>query len=217
MRSSRTALIIALLALPAPAAAQACLGVFTEDSGSLLEGIYTTTGGRQTYGARAVFNFSGPLSTYATYDIAKYENINERGQRFGGGAALELMVPKISMCPVGGLSHSRLKFEDETGAELTLSQTVIPFGLGIGKVLPASETVFWVIYGQPEFQYIRSKAQLEGTESDDRSETDTQNEFGFHMGMRIGWRWFYGGAGAELSSIDESDPVFSLVGAITVR
>jgi hypothetical protein len=214
MRNSSTALMVALLSFPAPAAAQACLGVFTEDGTSMLEGVYTTTEGKETYGARGIFNVLGPLSAYATYDAVKFENFNERGRKFGGGAALELMVPKISMCPIAGYSLLRLKLQDEGGAELTLRETVIPFGLAVGKVLPASESVFWVIYGQPEFQYIRGSATFDDPVEGKDSDSDSQNQFGFKLGMRIGWRWFYGGGGVDLTTVDETDPTFSLVGAI---
>jgi hypothetical protein len=214
VRNSLRALTMALLALPAPAAAQACLGVFTEDGTTTLEGIYSTTEGRETYGARGIIRVAGPLSAYATYDAVKFENFNEQGRKFGGGGALELIVPKISMCPVAGYSLLRLKLQDDAGAELTLREAVIPFGLAVGKVLPASESVFWVVYGQPEFQYIRSSVTFDDPTEGKDSDSDTENQFGFKLGMRIGWRWFYGGGGVDLTTRDETDPVFSLVGAI---
>ena len=217
MRRSIVGVLFCLAALPVDAAAQACLGAFNPDGSSTLEGVYTTTTGRKTYGARAIFNIPGQLSTFATYDIARFEDVNERGQKFGGGFALELRVPQVSMCSVSGGSYFRLRFEDEQGSELLLSQITIPFGIAIGKQLAATDGVAVILYGQPEFQYIRSKATFVDPDLGSETDTESQNQFGMHLGMRIGTDLFYGGAGAELTTIDDTDPIFSLVGAILVR
>src|SRR5262245_16240101 len=191
MRSMAIGAVLTILLVPSGAAAQACLGVPSPEGATMLEGVFTTTEGQKTYGARAIFNIPGPAAFFATYDVAKFDDFNERGQRFGGGGAIELQVPRISLCPTAGASYFRVKFE-ESGGELLISQTGLPVGLAVGKSLPAGPNLYVVLFGQPEFQYIRSAASINDPVLGSDSESDSQNEFGFHFGMRVGTDSFYG-------------------------
>jgi hypothetical protein len=206
----RQAFMVALAATISPVglAAQACLGVPTTNGRFALGGSFSTTTDIKTYGADLTADLSGPVSVFGGYALVKIDDVETSGNSLGGGLAFELSVPNVSICPGAGVSYLRFH-EEEAGEEATITQTVVPIGLGVGKQVTAGPELFLTLFATPQFLYIRSEIDVSGSLGS-ASFSDSSNEFGVDLGVRLGSSSFYGGGAVGLTTIEDSDPTFSL-------
>ena len=170
--------------------------------------------GAKSYGAEVNVDLVGPLSIGAGYTMVDLDNTSTNGNSFGGGVAFELAVPNISMCPTARVVYNRVH-EEAFGAQVTVNQVVVPIGFGVGMVFPAGSSFNVVLFGEPQFLYIRSSVDASsGLGSISGSETD--NQFGADLGIRLSGSAFFAGASVSLSTIEDSDPVFGFTLGVLV-
>ncbi len=203
-RMVSTTLVIAALAVPGLANAQACIGVPSVDRQFGLAGAMGFTEGQKMYGGELNANLAGPLSLGGGYALVKPDESETNGNHFQGRAAWEMSVAQLSVCPTTGVGYTRFHAE-EGGEEATVSSTVIPVGLAFGKSLRAGDNMSITLSAIPQFLYIKNKVDtpiFEGDASD--------NAFGADFGVNVGTRSFYVGGGASITSLEGSEPVFSV-------
>lgn len=195
-------------ALPVCARAQACLGIPSADRQFAIQGAVGITDGSTSYGVGVNADLAGPLSIFAGYDLVTLDDVDENANSFGGGLAWELSVPGLSICPVSGISYTRWS-DRQSGVEVTVSATVIPLGVGIGRSFPAGQNLHVTLYGVPQFQHIRGS--IEGSQGDiSIGVSDSTNEFGADLGIKFGGTRFFAGGAVGLTTAEGSDPVFTL-------
>jgi hypothetical protein len=205
---------VCLAAVPALANAQACFGTPTRDGQWGIRGSLGLASGAKAYGAEVNADLAGPLSIGAGYTMIDLDDTSTNGNSFGGGVAFELAVPNVSMCPTARVVYNRVH-EEGFGAEATVNQVIVPIGFGIGKVFPAGSNFNVVLFGEPQFLYIRSSVDASsGLGSISGSETD--NQFGADLGVRLSGASFFAGASVSLTTIEDSDPVFEFTLGVLV-
>lgn len=198
----------ALALFPSVLLAQACIGVPAGNGQVALSGGAGFTEGVKSYGAEAAFNLVGPVSLEAGYSLVTFDDIDNNGNTVSGSGAFELPVPGLSVCPAAGVSHMRWSERFEL-AEVTLTSTIIPVGMGVGRELPAGPNLFVTLFAVPQFLHVRGT--ISGSEGGASvSVSDSTNEFGTALGMRLGSDEFYVGAGVNLTTIEGSDPTFGV-------
>lgn len=219
MRFARTWLVTlagaGMLVLPSQAAGQACIGVPIPNGSFGIAGHYQTTDGATGFGAALTANLAGPLSLQGRYTRFDLDGIDDDANAFGGTIAFEVPNLAFSVCPFAGVDYTKLSATDpEFEIDMEITETVIPIGIGLGYTFPASPTLGLTIYGMPQFMHIRSKFSV--PVFDDESFKDEANEFGADVGFRLSTRSFFGGAGVMFTTLEESDPVFSIVVGVAV-
>lgn len=190
--------------------AQACLGIPAGPGRFALGGSVGFTDGATNYGASLLANLEGPLSVGAGYTLTKIDNVDENFNSFDGIIAYELPVQGISACPATGLGYGRIGSEaPELGASATLTNVVIPVGLGLGYTFSGRGPLSLTLHALPQFLYIRTTGELDIGDVT-IEETETTSEFGTSLGFRIGLPQMFFGAGVSLTTMENSDPVFSV-------
>ena len=190
--------------------AQACLGIPAGPGRYALGGSVGFTDGATNYGAGLLANLEGPLSVGATYTLTKIDDVEENFNSFDGILAFELPLQGISACPATGLGYGRIGSDaDQLGISVTLTNLVVPVGLGLGHTFSGSGSLSLTVHAMPQFLYIRTTGKASNG-SLSIEETETANEFGTTLGFRIGLPQMFFGAGVSLTTIEDSDPVFSI-------
>lgn len=220
MRLARTSFLtlagVAALAIPSLGSAQACIGVPIPDASFGIAGHFQTTEGANGYGGSLTANLAGPFSVQGRYTLLDMDDIEENANSFGGTAAYEIPNISFSVCPFVGLDYTKWSATDpDFGVEVDVSETVIPIGLGLGYTFAASPTIGLTVYGMPQFMHIRGKLTASAGGEEESFEDDS-NEFGADIGFRLGTSSLFGGAGVMFTSIEESDPVFTVAIGIAV-
>ncbi len=110
-------------AIPSMAAGQACIGAPTGDGQFAIAGAVGFAEGGTSYGAGVTADLTGPISLFGNYSLVTIDDIDENANQFGGGIAMELSVPSVSICPVAGASYTRWS-DSSAGVEATVTATV---------------------------------------------------------------------------------------------
>ena len=197
------------LAITAELQAQACIGVPAMDRQGTIGANLGFPSDAKTYMADASYNFAGPLTVNVTAGITKPNDVDEDATNLGGRVAYEVGMSGLSACPVAGLLYSKFS-TDLLGAEIDASAIMVPIGFGVGKSLPVGSTGALMLNAVPHYMYLRTKVDVESGFGSGE-ETTTDNEFGIDLGATIHSRALYGGVGLNLTTIDESDPTFSII------
>ena len=206
--------VVLLAVTPLAVWGQACLGSPTADGQYAAAGSIGLTDGAESYGAEVTANLVGPLSLGAGYSLIDIDAVETKGNSFGAGAAAELTFPAASLCPTARIIYSRFH-EEVFGIVGTVTQIVVPVGFGVGKTLAAGPRSYVTLFGQPQFLWIRTEGDLSlggGT----LSESETDNEFGVDLGMRFSNASFYAGAAVRLTTIEDSNPVYTMLLGVLV-
>ena len=168
------------------------------------------TDGATSYGASLRANLEGPLSLGVGYGLTDVDNVEEKVNSFQGSVAYELPLQGISACPVAGLGYSRISGDDaEFDVEATVTNLSIPVGFGVGQTFPAGPSLSVTLFAIPQFVYNRSKGEI-SVGGISGEETDTSTDFAASLGVTLGTSRLYFGGEVFLTTVDESDPVFSL-------
>jgi hypothetical protein len=95
-------------------------------------------------------------------------------------------------------------------ASFTASTLTIPVGIGVGKRLPAGPELVVDIFAQPHLLWIRSDVEIEGSFGPEIGVDGSESEFGLGLGTNLATPTFFVGAGVGITTIEDSDPTFSL-------
>lgn len=199
--------LMSLLLAPCVIHAQACYGVPTTDGAVSIIGAFSLTNGAKGYGGNVSANLTGPITLQAGFGITDIDDVDSNITSFNAGAGYELPHISFSACPFVGAGYSTWS-ETLQGIDVDFTQTVIPVGLALGRVWSAGPTVDLNLYAAPQFLYFRGRASAsDGTTT--ITETDSSSEFGLELGFALGNGSVFGGGGVSITSIDDSDPVFT--------
>lgn len=115
-----------------------------------------------------------------------------------------------------GRNLSRLSVQEEISeggqtieGEATATTIDIPVGFGIGQTFAAGSNAQFGLFAVPQVVVSRRSAELEvGGASEDA--TDTETYFGADIGALFQTGPFFAGGSVFVSSLDDSDAVFSI-------
>ncbi|HEX7049593.1 MAG TPA: hypothetical protein VF188_05225 [Longimicrobiales bacterium] len=207
-------MLVGLLAAPAVALGQACIGLPAGANQFAASADIAFPEGAKTYGIGVGANLIGPFTVEASYTLTKPDGGNQNLNTFGADVAFELPLPGFSACPVVGLSYSSY---DETvplqgggSASGSISVATIPIGFGVGASLPLATTGASLMpYAVPQLLYARTKVSF-STGGLSGSGTDSSTEFGAIIGARLAWNRIFLGGDVNVTTVENSDPVFSV-------
>ena len=205
---------LAIAFAPAAATAQICTGTPAPEGGAGIEGTFTAAEGAKGFGGSVTGNLAGPISLQGGYSIMTVDNVDENVQGFHGGVGFELSDMSFSACPLVGAAYYTWG-DVFSGIRIDLTQLVVPVGLGLGKTFSTSPSVDFSLYAIPQFLYYRTKATASSGGLSE-SETESTNEFGAKLGFLIGGSSVFGGAGVGFSTLEDSDPTFSVAAGILI-
>ncbi|HEX7089541.1 MAG TPA: hypothetical protein VF192_05360 [Longimicrobiales bacterium] len=197
-----TLILGGLLAVPAAAAAQACVGSPAASGGTALSGSIGFPEGAKSYGAGLRYNAMGPLSVGAGYTLTSPDAGDVNMHSFAADAAYELPLTGVSVCPVAGAGYSRMS---ESGT--TLSTLTVPVGAGIGYSFQASPTITVIPHAIPQLLWMRMTVDSDLL-PDAVSESET--EFGALLGVTFQMQRFFLNGGVTKTTVEDSKAVFSL-------
>lgn len=186
------------------ASAQAYFGTPVRDGGFAVRAEVGFPDGGNIYDAVLDANLLGPISFQLFGGLLVPEGDASNAGRFGGKLGYALPFNAASLGIVAGVEYQSMDFEI-LGEEFSMSQTIIPVGVGIGVDVPLSPTADAVLYAQPALMHIR--ASLEG-------ESDSTNEFGIDAGAKVGVSRFVLGGSLRWINLDGADAVFALTAGI---
>jgi len=189
--------------------AQVCLGYPTMGGQFALAGTIGFAEGSNAYGAALNANFAGPFTAEFGYQYIDIEDVDTNGNNFFGNVGYELNVPSVSLCPFAGVGYADASEEIE-GFEASASVIQVPVGIGIGKRLQASPTLFVDLFAQPHVLWLRSDFEIEGQGGIEIGGDESETEAAINLGANIGTSRFFVGGGVQITTIEDSDPTFSL-------
>jgi len=202
--------VIAAAVTAAPVSAQVCTGFPTVDGQKAITAAVGFPDGGKLYSLAGSVDLIGPLSVNGNLNLGTIDDVDDKLYGAGANVAYELKGLGFSACPVVGLSYSRMKMEDaEEEASLTVSSFDVPIGFGVGQTFAAGSNANFGVYAVPQFIISRGKMEMEveGISVDD-SETDTY--FGANIGALFQTGSFFAGGSVFVSSLENSDAVFSV-------
>ena len=192
MSRIRTFIIAAaLLALPAASMAQACLGIPSRDGQIGVFGSYADVADDGQLGGDFFADITGPASFEFAYRAG---NGDADRSTYAVRGAYELYLLAPSICLVGGVL-----FRDNPALGVD-EQLGIPLGFGVGKAASLTDAVSATLFAIPQYVWLREV----NTELQDGPERIlTSNEFMGEIGLTLGFRPFYAGAGFLISTIED--------------
>ena len=143
------------------------------------------------------------------------EPVFESPDAYGGSGALVVQVTEapVNVCPQFGMSYSRLEeieeFED-LGVDFDLDFWTASAGVALGLAVPAGDSgVFVMPFAAPSLLAVHGRGTLE-FQGEVAEESETEIEFGASGGLFFGGSRLYGGLSVTTTTIEDSDPTFSL-------
>lgn len=197
-----TLILGGLLAVPAAAAGQACVGSPAAAGGTALSGSIGFPDGAKSYGAEVRYNTMGPLSVGAGYRLTSPDVGDVNMHSFAVDAAYELPLTGASVCPVAGLGYGRMS---ESGT--TLSTLTVPVGAGIGYSLQAGPNMTVIPHAIPQLLWMRTTFDSDAAPD---AVSDSQTEFGALLGVTFQMQRFFLNGGVTKTTAEGSKAVFSL-------
>lgn len=174
-------LAFALVAMPAAAFAQACVGTpFGSANRTAFSVGMAFPESATTFGGEVRVRTESPLTVGANYALTSIDELDPKQHTFGADAAYELPVEGASLCAVAGAGYSRIS---ESG--LTLSDFTIPVGLGLAATLMQAPDFALVPHIVPQLLWTRSSASMSGV-----SVSDSGTEFGVDLGLTFHMQQF---------------------------
>jgi hypothetical protein len=194
-----------LVAVPAQADAQACLGNPARPAQVAVVGGADFPDEAKTYGVTATYLAQGGLALYGRYSLTEFDvsGVNSANS-VGGGLAFDLaprFFPTLagaSICGVAGLDYG---FWDQTfaGIKAEVAGLSVPLGLGFGTVLPLGDGMATVTpYVVPQWVFSRTTLKVAGS-----SESETDDYFGLMGGATLGFGKLL--VGGSVSRVFETD------------
>jgi hypothetical protein len=199
----------AIFALAESGSAQACLGSPALPGQFAIGGQVSFTEGATGYGGGVTANLANPLAIMALVEIVDVDGLEKNITTVGGTVAYELPLAGVSGCPMMGVNYSTFGDTFE-GIAVDVSQVAIPIGFGLGTSLDLQNNMVLIPSGSVHLLYLRNKfsASFAG---DTFSESDTSTEVGASVGATLGIGQFFGRGAVSFTTIEDSDPVVSLM------
>jgi hypothetical protein len=183
------------LVFPAQGDAQVCAG-YSAMPGAFSAGAnLSSPPGGTAFGLEASANYSGPLASFASFNLVRPEGEGARESILGAGLAYEVteFVPVIptwlSVCPSAAVSISSI--------EGTTNFTV-PLGVGFGTTLPLVAGIDLMPFVMPQFVITRVAI-------DDIAVRD--HNFGIGFGALAGIGNVYAGVTAGKQFVDAAEDI----------
>lgn len=172
--------------------------------------VYSLGGGYDSYGPVTV-SFAGHFRDNDEIAGAPFETPDAYGA--SGGLAIQVTERPVNVCPAFALTYSRLEEIEELedlGFDLDLDVWTAQAGVAFGLAVPAGESgVFVMPFAAPSLIAAHGRASVE-FEGEFEEESDTELEFGATGGLFFGGSRLYGGLSVTATTIEDSDPTFSL-------
>jgi len=208
--------VVAAALTAAPVSAQVCTGFPTVDGQKAITANVGFPDGGKTYTLAGSVDLIGPFSINGGLGLSTIDGIDDKMYHAGANVAYELKGLGFSACPVVGLSYSRFKVEEEINdggetivGEATTSSFDVPLGFGIGQTFAAGSSAQFGLFAVPQVVISRTSAEFSaGGASFDASDTETY--FGADIGALFQTGAFFAGGSVFVSSLEDSDPVFSV-------
>jgi hypothetical protein len=197
------ALVAGSAAVASKAAGQACMASPAREMQVALAGNLGFLENANFYGGSLGYNLIGPLAVNGSVGVTKPETGDDNGFTVGANFGYELSsTGGLSACPIAGVSYSNFVgglFADD------VNTWIIPLGLGLGTSLPLGTGTSnrMILSAFPHFQYISTRL-----DAGDPRESD--QEFGLNLNVGLHNAQLFGGAGVGFTTIEGSDPTFSL-------
>jgi hypothetical protein len=203
----------AIAATPAIAFGQSCIGVPISPGQFAIAGEIGFPEGGKSYGGMVTANVAGPLAVQARVDVLKAddvpEGVDDSATQFGGTLAYKIgQTTAISFCPLVGASYVKESFDDDEGS-VSVSLLTIPVGIGFGAALPVSGLDL-TAFAVPQLLIMRARVEMDIPGLIEFSDSETETEFGANLGLRLRTGPVYFGGSVFITSIEDSDPAFSL-------
>lgn len=205
MRVTITAFAASCILFAADVAAQACLRLPTQSNQATISGNAGFVDNANSFGGAFSYNSLGPVTVGAGLGVTTFDNSDENSLDASGLLGLEVPLTGLSGCVVTGLRYSTIDFNDV----FSVSTLQVPIGFGIGKSIPAGPRTALVLNAVPQFLFVRSRTERT-VAGDTDIDTDTEGEFGLDLGATLASSAVFGGFGVFMSTINNSDPVFTL-------
>ncbi|MGH7459661.1 MAG: hypothetical protein ACREMA_01370 [Longimicrobiales bacterium] len=227
MRQALCALAATTLVVATDLAAQECIGLPLTNQQSALVGNLTIADQTTTVGGQLSFNVAGTLTLGGGAGIVMADAGN--GLAVNGLVAIDMPVSGLNSCLVSGAQFTSFSissvFTGFPGLDFEAKQSlwVVPVGFGIGTTIPASGSSTLILNGIPQLLLARSRVEADlpvpvpapGIEF---NRSKTKLAFGLSFGATLVSTRLFGGLSVGLSTLDESDTVFTIsVGTVLGR
>lgn len=199
-------LTLAALGLPSSAAAQACLGNTASGGQGFAAVGASFTDGAWGPGANVGVNTTGPVAVRAGVGHTLYDDSDAATTSVSGLAAAEVPTETVSICPAGAVAYQWLSNEGELeGLGVDADGVVLEGGMALGVDVRTEQGFRFIPRATATVVHNRATVSV-GSVSDTESET-----YGaFSVGLTLGGDAVYGGPSVGLTTLEGSDPVFSV-------
>jgi hypothetical protein len=202
---------------------QACTGRGTVGGQGFVEAGVGFGNDARVYSMGGGYDSRGPVTVSFAANFVDNDDVvvlgpgleSESPDAYGGSGAIVIQVTEapVNVCPAFGLSYSRLEeieeFED-LGVDFDLDFWTASAGVAFGLAVPAGDSgVFVMPFAAPSLLAVHGRVSAE-FEGEIEEESETEIEFGGTGGLFFGGSRLYGGLSVSATTIEDSDPTFSL-------
>lgn len=208
---------------------QACTGRGTVGGQGFVETGVGFGNDARVYSIGGGYDSPGPVTVNFAASFVDNDDVEVLGESIetpdaygvGGGIVIQVTEQPVNVCPAFSLSYSRLEeveFLEELGFDLDLDVWTASAGVAFGLAVPAGDSgVFVMPFAAPSLLAVhgRGSLQFEGEVEDPPflgviEDSETEIEFGATGGLFFGGSRLYGGFSVTATTIEDSDPTFSL-------
>jgi hypothetical protein len=214
MLSRSTLVVAALVALPAGATAQLCLGVPAPAGTAALAARAGVAWGETTYDGSATVNLAGPLSVTGAYAHGMLYPLHRPANGIAGSVAYELSPWGMSVCPTVEAQHERLSTTRYRSAH-SLSWTTVSMGVNVGRTVATLDESYLIAHGGPRVFYFHRVYRSElpeapaGSPASSAADIRDYVEVGGQAGLTIGRGRFYLDASVAGTSHGSWEPAYT--------
>lgn len=200
---------------------QACTGRGTVGGQGFVEAGVGFGNDARAYSIGGGYDTQGPVTVNFETSFVDNDDIVILGESFespdayggGGGIVIQVTEAPVNVCPAFAVSYSRLEEIEELenlGVDLDLDLWTAQAGVAFGLAVPAGDSgVFVMPFAAPSLLALHGRASLEFA-GEIEEESETEIEFGATGGLFFGGSRLYGGVSVNATTIEGSDPTFSL-------
>ncbi len=200
---------LAFVALvPASLAAQYCVGSPLSPGEVGVQGTVSFADGATGYGAAVGTNLAGPLAIRGSFGILDVDNVDTNLKELAAGAAYELGVEGVSLCPVFGVGYGWWG-DRFAGIDADISIISIPVGFAVGGRVGEAGSTYLIPHAEGGILYDRVRMDL-SMGSDRFTETDSETEFYVRGGATLVFGQMFFTGGVSKTTREESKAVVSL-------